>query len=191
MIYFISDTHFGHSRVIKYNNRQGSNGALFRNVDEMDQHILNEINTIVRKKDSLYILGDFCIYSKEPIFYRSLIQCDDVHLILGNHDLSKKGKVRNFEGFASVNFVNQIIYCNQKIYMSHYPHRSWPSSHKGSYHLYGHVHGRLNHEDMNTTRKTLDVGVDNTTNYCKSFGQPWSFKEVQHVLNRRIDNGRI
>jgi calcineurin-like phosphoesterase family protein len=81
--------------------------------------------------------------------------------------------------------VKEIIYCNQKIFLSHYPHRSWPSSHKGSFHCYGHVHSKLNHEDVQSKRKTLDVGVDNTINYGKLFGEPWSFKEIQRLFNSR------
>ena len=185
MIYFISDTHFGHRRILQYSRQ------IFDNIEQMDQAILNEINAVVGVNDVLYILGDFCIYNKEPIYYRSLIQCSKVHIVLGNHDLCRKGKIRNFDGFTTVNHVNQIIAYNKKIYLSHYPHRSWPSSHKGSYHLYGHVHGKLDHEDRSSTRRTLDVGVDNTSNYGKPLGQPWSFKEIQKILDERANNGRI
>jgi calcineurin-like phosphoesterase family protein len=87
-------------------------------------------------------------------------------------------------GFSSIQEVKELIYCNQKIYLSHYPHRSWPASHKGSYHLYGHVHSKLNSEDRTSKRKTLDVGVDNTCNYNKPFGEPWSFKEIQTLFTK-------
>lgn len=86
-------------------------------------------------------------------------------------------------GFASVQDVKEIIYCNQRIYLSHYAARVWPASHKGSYMLYGHSHSKLDHEDRNSPRKTLDVGVDNTVNYNKPFGEPWSFKEIQKLFN--------
>ena len=89
-------------------------------------------------------------------------------------------------GFSTLQDTKEIIYCNQKIFLSHYPHRSWPSSHKGSYHLYGHVHSKLDDEDQATKRKTLDVGVDNTIKYGKLFGEPWSFKEIQKLFNSRI-----
>ena len=51
--------------------------------------------------------------------------------------------------------------------------------------LYAHVHSKLDHEDKNSSKKTLDVGVDNTINYGKPFGQPFSFKEIQNIMNKK------
>lgn len=184
MIYFTSDTHFGHRRIIEHCNRP------FDNVHIMDQIIFDRINETVGVDDTLYILGDFCFKGKEPKEYLSRIVCQDVHLILGNHDkrsdyIDCMSAARIDVGFTSVQEVKEIIYCNQRIYLSHYPHRSWPSSHKGSWMLYGHVHSKLNHEDKLSNRKTLDVGVDNTVNYDKMFGEPWSFKELQKLFNSK------
>ena len=181
MIYFLSDTHFGHSNIIKHCNRP------FDNVHIMDQVILDRINETVGIDDTLYILGDFCFRGKKPIEYRSRIVCQDIHLCIGNHDCRRDFN-NDLQGFSSVQEVKEIIYCNQRIYLSHYPHRSWPASHKGSYMLYGHVHSKLDHEDRTSTRKTLDVGVDNTINYNKPFGQPWSFKEIQKLFNSKEKN---
>lgn len=180
MIYFTADCHFGHYRIIQYCNRP------FDNVHIMDQVILDRINETVGIDDTLYILGDFTFRGGKPIEYRSRIVCQDVHLIKGNHDKSSDYEVfgdGTISGFASVQDVKEIIYCNQRIFLSHYPHRSWPASHKGSWMLFGHVHGKLNHEDAKSQRKTIDVGVDNTINYNKPFGQPWSFKEIQKLFN--------
>lgn len=183
MIYFISDTHFGHNNIIKHCDRP------FSNVHIMDQVMFDNINEVVGRDDSLYILGDFCFRGKKPIDYRVRINCQDVHLIFGNHDKRTdfivNELVTDMNGFSSFQEVKEIIYCNQRIYLSHYPHRSWPASHKGSWMLYGHVHNKLNEEDKVSNRKTLDVGVDNTVNYNKPFGQPWSFKELQKLFDKK------
>ena len=42
-----------------------------------------------------------------------------------------------------------------RLFLAHYPHRSWPGVWRGTRHLYGHVHGKL----ADTTR-SCDVGVD-------------------------------
>jgi calcineurin-like phosphoesterase family protein len=178
MIYFTSDCHFGHKNIIEYCERP------FDNVHIMDQVMFDRINETVGADDTLYMLGDFCYKGKKPIEYRSRINCQDVHIILGNHDKRNDYK-DDSQGFSSVQEVKEIIYCNQKIFLSHYPHRSWPSSHKGSYMLYGHVHSKLDNEDQTSKRLTLDVGVDNTINYGKIFGEPWSFKEIQKLFNKR------
>jgi calcineurin-like phosphoesterase family protein len=183
MIYFTSDNHFGHYNIIKHCNRP------FLNAHIMDQLMFDAINEVVGHDDTLYILGDFCFRGKKPIDYRLRINCRDIHLIFGNHDKRTDyypdDKTVDMNGFTSVQDVKEIIYCNQKIFLSHYPHRSWPSSHKGSYHLYGHVHNKFNSEDKASNRLTLDVGVDNTLNYNKPFGQPWSFKEIQKLFSRK------
>ena len=181
MIYFTADCHFGHRRIIEYCNRP------FDHVHIMDQVIFDRINETVGVDDTLYILGDFCFRGKKPIEYRSRIVCQDIHLCIGNHDCRRDFN-NDLQGFSSVQEVKEIIYCNQRIYLSHYPHRSWPASHKGSYMLYGHVHSKLDHEDRTSTRKTLDVGVDNTINYNKPFAQPWSFKEIQKLFNSKDKN---
>lgn len=146
--------------------------------------MFDRINETVKVDDTLYILGDFCYKGKKPIEYRSRIACQNVHLVLGNHDKRNHYK-DDLQGFLSVKDVAEIIYCNQRIYLSHYPHRSWPASHKGSWMLYGHVHSTLDYEDKNSSRKTIDVGVDNTINYGKLFGEPWSFKELQKLFKNK------
>jgi calcineurin-like phosphoesterase family protein len=186
MIYFSADQHLGHGRIIQYCNRP------FNDVHEMNKTILDNINEVVKQDDTLYILGDFCFKGKKPLDYRLRINCLDVHLILGNHDRRKDfypdEQTVDMQGFSSVQEVKEITHCNQRIYLSHYPHRSWPASHKGSWMLYGHVHSKLDHEDRISNRLTLDVGVDNCANYGKPFGQPFSFKEIQQLFNKKVKN---
>jgi len=183
LIYFTSDTHFGHRRIIDYSKRP------FDNVNIMDQIILDRINETVGVDDTLYILGDFCFRGKKPLDYRIRIACQDVHILFGNHDKRTDyypdDKTVDMNGFTSIQDVKEIIYCNQRIFLSHYCHKVWPASHKGSYHLWGHSHGKLDEEERKTNRKSLDVGVDNTVNYNKPFAQPWSFKEIQKLFNSR------
>lgn len=181
MIYFTSDLHFGHKNIIKYCDRP------FPDLHEMNKAIVDTINSVVGFDDELYILGDFCFRGKKPIDYRVRIACREVHLVLGNHDKRTdyypSDLITDMNGFSSIQDVKEIIYCNQRIYLSHYAHRVWPASHKGSWMLYGHSHGALYDEDKNSHKKTLDVGVDNTINYGKIFGEPWSFKEIQGLFN--------
>lgn len=178
MIYFSSDQHLGHQRIIQYCNRP------FNDAHHMNKTILDNINEVVGVEDTLYILGDFCFKGKKPIEYRSRIVCQDVHLILGNHDRRNDYK-DDLQGFSSVQDVKEIIYCNQKIFMSHYCHKVWASSHKGSIHTYGHSHSKFDAEDRASDRRVLDVGVDNCVNYGKPFGQPFSFKEIQKLFSKK------
>lgn len=54
MIYFTSDQHLGHPAIISMQNRP------FQNVEDMNQTIINNYNSIVHKDDTVYILGDIC-----------------------------------------------------------------------------------------------------------------------------------
>ena len=66
MIYFISDTHFHHHNIINYCNRP------FKDVNEMNKIIINNWNNIVTENDTVYHLGDFCLFSDEEINLISL-----------------------------------------------------------------------------------------------------------------------
>jgi calcineurin-like phosphoesterase family protein len=170
MIFFTADLHFGHANVIKHCSRP------FANVVEMDDAILAAINMKVRPTDTLWVLGDFAFRGRDPKHYREQINCQDVRLLLGNHDKRVKSTKA---GFKHVGDVAEISVGKQRIWLSHYAHRSWPASHRGSWHLYGHSHGALNSEDESRNTNALDVGVDNFQSWA-----PWSVDEVARVLPR-------
>ena len=85
--YFISDCHFGHHNILKFT---GEDGKLtrpgFKNIEEMDDLIIDNINKVVRVVDKLYILGDCAMYR------RCLSTLDRINtkkriLVRGNHDI--------------------------------------------------------------------------------------------------------
>lgn len=173
MIFFTADLHLGHANIIRHCNRPFASAA------EMDAAIIDAINHAVHRSDQLWILGDFAFRGRDPASYRERIHCRDVRLLMGNHDKRSKCEAA---GFQFVGDVAEISVGTQRIWMSHYPHRSWPASHRGSWHLYGHVHGKLAGEDRERGTNAVDVGVD----ALPSDGDwsPWSFDDVAGVLPR-------
>ena len=60
-VFLISDTHFSHSNVIRYENRP------FRDADEMDKHMIEKWNEVVSENDLVFHLGDVVIGSAHTI----------------------------------------------------------------------------------------------------------------------------
>lgn len=79
-----------------------------------------------------------------------------MNLVWGNHDKPDVGKL-----FRKTWEQGMLAADGQLIWLNHYPMRSWDRSFHGSWSLYGHVHGRLKHEDdADPCALTMDVGVD-------------------------------
>lgn len=83
--FVFSDPHFGHKNIITFKDSDGKLTRPFSSVEEMDEHMVTNINSVVNKKDTIYFLGDVVINRKAlPIFDR--INGRKV-LIKGNHDI--------------------------------------------------------------------------------------------------------
>ena len=139
MIRFMSDPHFGHANCILFDDRP------FKNVEEMNATLIENINSVCKPDDDLYIIGDFCL---SPRMYKEIapqIDCR-MHLILGNHD--KEIQAKECGHFVEVTPYKKIIvpcnvvpgHTNMKVILSHFPIIDWDCKHNGSVHIYGHVH---------------------------------------------------
>lgn len=135
MIYYISDTHFGHANMITIDNRP------FSNLKEMDDYIIKAWNSKVTNDDDVYFLGDFAYRtnSKAIEIYASLLR-GKKHLIKGNHDgaLLKNPAARKH--FVSIDDLLVIDDRGRKVVLCHYPIVEWPFYYRGAYHVFGHVH---------------------------------------------------
>ena len=101
MIYFISDTHFYHSNIIKYCNRT------FKDVNEMNETIISNWRFFITKDDIVYHLGDFCLSSDDDIKNIFNRLNGNKILIRGNHD-RKSVKFYKDIGFDS---MKKVIRC--------------------------------------------------------------------------------
>lgn len=168
MIFFTSDTHFGHENIIKYCNRP------FQSIDEMDNTIISNWNKIVKDNDTVYHLGDFS--SKDPYVYIKRLK-GNIVLIKGNHD-AKRINLNNGKFFNGVHDLLSIKIEEQWIVLCHYALAVWDKSHFGAWHLFGHSHGSF----KGTIGKTLDVGVD-PNNFS-----PLSYENIKLIMDSKPDN---
>lgn len=141
MEWFTADLHLGHARIIGLCKRP------FGSVQDMDDALIAAWNEAVHDGDTVYVMGDF---SFQPERYVHRLRGHKV-LIRGNHDPENVG-----DGFERVLDVLMWRNGDDRIWLSHYPHRVWPEMHRGARHLYGHVHG----ETARPIVGSMDVGVD-------------------------------
>ena len=83
---------------------------------------------------------------------------------------------------------------DQDVWLNHYPMRSWDGKSHGSWHLYGHVHGRLAAEDAaHPWMLTRDVGVDACDYRPVSFTELAAFMapRVEAFRQRQADGGLV
>ena len=88
-VFFTSDSHYSHRNIIKGTTtwKDDSKCRLFNSVEEHNITLVSNINKVVRKNDILYHLGDWSFGGIEQIWeFRKQVNCENVHLILGNHD---------------------------------------------------------------------------------------------------------
>jgi|GEM_PF-249516 len=171
---YTADLHLGHHGILKHCPATRA----FDTVEEMDTEIVRSINERCGKDDILYVIGDFAI-SGDAEYVRHLFHSINgrKRLILGNHDIDNKGRVR--KALAALPWDRPPTHAVEttdegcRLYLHHYACRTWPAAHHGSYHLYGHSHGSL--PPMGRSR---DVGID-----CPGARfAPMTFKEIQETL---------
>lgn len=170
MYFFTADEHYGHSRVIEYCNRP------FKSVLEMDETLIKNSNSVVKKGDIVVHAGDFCWFKK--YYVKDSNDCvaayvdelNGTHVFLkGSHDywMPRDKSIQIWEKMIDGHYV---VAC-------HYAMRTWARSHYNSWQLYGHSHGRLE-----PIGKSWDIGVDNNNFY------PVSFDQIKEVMKNSPDN---
>lgn len=173
MRFFTSDTHFGHTNIIKYCNRP------FKDAGEMDREIVRIWNETVKPEDTVYHMGDVAFASPDRIKHIVTNLNGRKILILGNHDRQEK---KMFEyGFAEVHQSIKGLQLSDGtlVNLSHYPYRGSPDPHHktkfdnknipddGRILINGHVHDDWKVRPGQFKNHMINVGMDQ-----------WNFKPV-------------
>lgn len=175
--FFTSDTHFCHENIIKFCNRP------FNNAEEMNEKLIENWNSVIRKNDDIFHLGDFCYGSCDKWIEIISRLNGNIYLILGNHDIKNYHK-KAMEKFKKVESQMIIKIQKQNIILNHYPFLCYPGSYHNELQFFGHVHTCKNGSTgLDTPRlqhlfKTqYDVGVDNN-DY-----KPVNFLDIKKIIN--------
>lgn len=149
MIFFTSDNHFGHTRIIEYCNRP------FSSVREMDETMIERWNAVVTDDDQVFHLGDFAF--GKPEFIADILRRlkGQIVIIKGNHDrkmapLRDRCDVKNFLAMRLDGF---------DLLLKHKPNYFIEHWHGAQAHLCGHVHTSWTQKRV-ADRAIYNVGVD-------------------------------
>lgn len=180
-VHFCSDTHWFHNNILRYCNRP------FGSVEEMNEALVNNWNSVVKPDDHVYHLGDFCFGNVEKWNW-----CLEpgrlnghIHLILGNHDPERVFRDGTFiERFDSIDYQKILIIEGWTVILNHFPFLSFSNNfdHK-VIQLFGHIHsgpgefGNVLPEGYKLQWNQYDVGVDNN-NYT-----PVSWYQVKEKMH--------
>lgn len=145
-VYLWADPHFGHKNIIKYENRP------FSSVEEMDEALINNWNSVVSKDSIGIMLGDLSFHSISKT--SDIVQRlnGTLWLITGNHDSA------SLELYKSMGFYH--VYDKPVIYMDYFI-----LSHKPLYinenmpyiNIFGHVHSQKQYVDFSTQSYCVSV----------------------------------
>ena len=192
-IWFVSDTHFGHVSILYFHPlRREACGVTLEELQsdknsaiaKHDQWLINKWNETVRKQDTVYFLGDFCLKNKE--YTENILRQlkGKKFLIRGNHDKSLNGLENYFEWVGDIKeakFTNnqfKFIDPNETfcVEMCHFPMLTWNRRPHGTCMVHGHSHGNANNVNELTGELRVDVGLDN---------QYWdyNFVELEQLYN--------
>lgn len=163
--FFISDTHFGHANIIKFERDDGTPLRPFDTVEDMDEALVKNWNDRVGVKDTVYHLGDVVINRK------ALPTMDRLNgrkvLIKGNHDIFKlKDYVKYFDDIRAYKVMPK-----HRIICSHIPIHP-DSLERWNLNIQGHLHANnlpdkkyfnVSVEQINYTPITLEEILGKTT----------------------------
>lgn len=137
MDYFISDPHFFHENVIRFDKRP------FTSVEEMNAKMRDWWNNTVSKKDRVYILGDFIwLPSSNPEYIKFTKSLNGKKvLIKGNHDNAEKFSSELKNCFEDIKSRKEIKLNKKRVIMDHYPLMMYRHDTDANvFHFHGHTH---------------------------------------------------
>lgn len=164
-IYLTSDSHYGHSNILKFCDRP------FKDIEEHDKMLIENWNKKVPQDGLVFHLGDFAWGGYE--FWKKIREQlnGDIILIKGNHDQRNMSTKAEEELFKYVSWQMLVEIEGRKVWLNHYPFLCYAGVYrepnKLSFQAYGHCHSGPNKQGQDIPRLVncfptqYDVGVDN------------------------------
>jgi calcineurin-like phosphoesterase family protein len=145
--FFASDHHFGHANILNFLRSDGSPLRSFASIEDHDEHLIAQHNSVVRDKDTCWFLGDVVINRR---FLHLISRLNGrKRLVLGNHDIFKNKDYYN-AGFEDLHAFRKF----DKFACTHIPVHE-DSLGRWGVNVHGHVHANrvmIMHNGQRTTK---------------------------------------
>lgn len=162
--FLISDTHFNHNNILTFLNSDGSKLRPFNTIEEMNETLIKNWNSVVGVNDKVYHLGDVAFKNAHSLTSIMPRLHGMKVLIKGNHDTLKPSTY--LEYFYDVRAYHVL----DKIVLAHIPiHPDSLSRWRGQVH--GHVHSNTLPD-----KRYFNASVENI-NYT-----PVAFEEIRRYF---------
>lgn len=155
MIWFTSDLHFNHKNIIVFEKEVRP----FETLDEMNEKLIENWNSVVAEDDTVYVLGDFFMGPLDPIDEIMPRLKGKKILIRGNHDTNPR-VARLAKYCDEIHDLYNLKYQGKFLVLCHFPIREWQHKENGSIHLYGHVHSNEHRNGFLAEPNSYHIGVD-------------------------------
>ncbi len=176
-IWLTSDLHLGHDREFIYRPRG------FNSIDEMNEQIVKNWNSVIDEGDDIYVLGDIMLGNniKGIELINSLKGA--IHLVRGNHDTDTRINLYNNNvAFVEICDAKYLRYNGYHFYLTHYPcftgnlHKE--SLKQMTLNLHGHTHAQT--PFFYDLPFCYNVGVD--AHNC----MPISFEQIIRDMQNKV-----
>lgn len=169
-IFFVSDTHFGHSNILHL-----GHGRPFDSIEEHNETLIDNWNSVVKSSDDVYHLGDVAlgkIAESLPLVnrlngYKMLVPGNHDRIFSGEKEAKRDRFIDAYRGVFQYVLPEtfQTSFSGYDVLLSHFPYSG--DSHDIDRHadkrpvdeglplIHGHVHDKWKHNG-----RMFNVGVD-------------------------------
>ena len=138
MIFYTSDWHIIHKKIIRLTNRP------FLSVDEMTHEMIRRYHACVSDTDTCYFLGDIFVAPRDGKTHGEEAILEQLSgrkvLILGNHDDDLVRRIDLSKYFERVEECLNIVDDGHPVTLCHYPLADAPALREGGFMIHGHLH---------------------------------------------------
>lgn len=177
-VWFTSDLHFWHKNICKYCDRP------YNTIEEMNQSIIDNWNSVVKDDDIVYLLGDMGFCGIEKLRFLISQLKGHIRLVQGNHDSDKvvnrlieEGLIEGVATLCYITITGDEECPDQDLTLCHFPMIDWANKEKGAWMIHGHQHQLPNTPSCSYAH--WDVGLD------KNNMMPISFEQLKINITKQ------